>query len=154
MMSKSRQHSPRTPAERLIRSLQEAVAIQQGDSSAARVTRRLITARACVAEPAPSYRARRVARLRRRLKVSQALFAQMLNVSAETVRAWEQGKNPPSGPAARLLELVGQHPDWFLRSIAVRSSFAAATRDVQFMADVTETTREFDPTSADGLRDD
>jgi DNA-binding transcriptional regulator YiaG len=34
------------------------------------------------------------------------LFAAYLNVGKSTVAAWEQGTKRPSGPAAKLLELV------------------------------------------------
>jgi hypothetical protein len=33
-----------------------------------------------------------------------------LNVSPETVRAWEQGKKQPGGPAERLLQIAEKHP--------------------------------------------
>ncbi len=40
--------------------------------------------------------------------VSQAVFAHYLNVSADTISKWEQGKKHPSGPALKLLNLVKQ----------------------------------------------
>jgi transcriptional regulator with XRE-family HTH domain len=42
--------------------------------------------------------------------VSQAIFAQMMGVSASTVRAWEQGKREPEGAARRLLQIAELHP--------------------------------------------
>jgi DNA-binding transcriptional regulator YiaG len=36
------------------------------------------------------------------------VFAQVLNVNPETVKAWEQGKRQPDGAASRLLELASQ----------------------------------------------
>lgn len=34
------------------------------------------------------------------------MFAAFLNVGKTTVAAWEQGSKKPSGPAAKLLDLV------------------------------------------------
>jgi len=48
--------------------------------------------------------------LRRRLNVSQSAFAVLLNTSAATVRAWEQGTNKPSGAALRLLAIARRNP--------------------------------------------
>ncbi len=54
--------------------------------------------------------------MRTRLKVSQAVFAEFLGVSAATVRDWEQGKNEPSGPACRIIEEMFRDPDaWHKR---------------------------------------
>ena len=38
--------------------------------------------------------------------VTQSLFAKYFGVSARTVEAWEAGRNKPSGPSSRLLELL------------------------------------------------
>lgn len=105
---------------RIIGALREALAIERGEATAPSETRRMVTARAAVAGPAPQYSAGDVKDLRYRLELSQPIFAQLMNVSPETVRAWEQGKNPPSGPAARLLELASEHPEWLLKSVEVR----------------------------------
>lgn len=45
------------------------------------------------------------------LGVSQKLFADMLNVSIQTVHAWEQGRRKPSGSALRLLCLAQREPE-------------------------------------------
>jgi putative transcriptional regulator len=47
--------------------------------------------------------------LRRRLGVSQAVFARLLAVSAKTVQAWEQGSRP-TPMACRLLEVIDRDP--------------------------------------------
>ncbi|NNF67632.1 MAG: helix-turn-helix domain-containing protein [Gammaproteobacteria bacterium] len=49
-----------------------------------------------------------ICRLRRRLKVSQAVFAALLNVSKSTVQQWEQGKKKPGGASLKLLNLVNE----------------------------------------------
>lgn len=47
-----------------------------------------------------------IRRLRRRLALSQAVFAAYLNVGKTTVQQWEQGLKTPSGAALKLLDLV------------------------------------------------
>ena len=44
-----------------------------------------------------------------------------LNVSAETVRAWEQGKREPDGAALRLLQITEQHPEWIMETVSIRN---------------------------------
>ena len=39
------------------------------------------------------------------LRVSQSVFAGLLNVSPKTIQAWEQGVNTPSGAHLRLLQV-------------------------------------------------
>jgi len=56
--------------------------------------------------PVPRYRAPDVRRIRAKADVSQGVFAAVLNVTKGTVAAWEQGEKAPSGPAAKLLEIV------------------------------------------------
>ena len=59
--------------------------------------------------PAPSYPARKILKLREKFKVSQAVFAALLNVSASTVQKWEQGQKEPSSVANRLLQVVEEY---------------------------------------------
>ena len=59
----------------------------------------------------PRYTSRRVLAVRRKLNVSQPVFAQMLNVSKDTVCKWEQNERNPSGPSARLIEILDKHPE-------------------------------------------
>jgi putative transcriptional regulator len=54
------------------------------------------------------------------MELSQPVFAAALNVSAETIRAWEQGKREPDGPTLRLLEVAEQHPEVFLDKLRKR----------------------------------
>ena len=48
-----------------------------------------------------NYGAEEVKLLRAKLKVSQAIFAQLLAVSVDLIQAWEQGKSVPSPMARR-----------------------------------------------------
>jgi DNA-binding transcriptional regulator YiaG len=59
-----------------------------------------------------------VAAVRASVGASQAAFAALLGVSANTVRAWEQGVNPPSGMAARFLAEIRSDPEYWKRKLA------------------------------------
>jgi len=50
-----------------------------------------------------------VKNLRKRLNVSQAVFATILNVSKKTIEAWEEGINPIKGGAAVAIYLLDKH---------------------------------------------
>ncbi len=47
--------------------------------------------------------------LRKRLNVSQAVFATIMNVSKKTIEAWEEGTNPIKGGAAVAIYLLDKH---------------------------------------------
>jgi len=49
--------------------------------------------------------------VRARTRLTQAAFAERIEVPLETVRNWEQGKRAPRGPARALLKLIDQAPD-------------------------------------------
>ena len=87
-----------TVGEQIIGGLKEAIAYNRGELTGARETRVPITAAAAKVKPAPRYSGARIARLRARLALSQTVFAKALNVSAETVRSWEQEKRVPTAP--------------------------------------------------------
>lgn len=63
-----------------------------------------------LAKPAPALRARDISGIRTQLRLSQPVFASILNVPVATARSWEQGTRSPSGAALRLLELVRRCP--------------------------------------------
>jgi DNA-binding transcriptional regulator YiaG len=63
------------------------------------------------------YTPKRVQTTRRVLNVSQAVFAEFLGVSISCVRAWEQGDNPVSGAAARLMDEIRQDPEYWRRRV-------------------------------------
>ena len=107
-----------TFGKQLVESAQEAVAIERGEKEAARITRR--TAAGSQVEPPPRYLSDRIKEIRRQMALSQPVFAAALNVSPETVRAWEQGKREPDGPTLRLLEVAEQHPEVLLKKVRPR----------------------------------
>jgi putative transcriptional regulator len=59
--------------------------------------------------PIPSYSSAKVRALRSRTKLSQAVFASVLNTSLSTVRQWEIGEKKPSGPSLKLLNLLDKN---------------------------------------------
>lgn len=58
--------------------------------------------------PLPDFHGEKIKALRKKLQLSQALFAAALGVSIKTVEAWESGRNKPSGSAQRMLELLNR----------------------------------------------
>lgn len=58
--------------------------------------------------PVQEYTAEQVQVIRKKAKVSQAVFAAYLNVSKSTVQKWEQGNKKPNGPSLKLLNLVSE----------------------------------------------
>lgn len=48
--------------------------------------------------------------IRARTRLSQAVFAKLLNVSLSSVRQWEQGKRKPTGSTKVLLDLLDKSP--------------------------------------------
>lgn len=120
-------HTRRPPRRRsaveagILRGLKEAVAFERGELPGVAVTRGIVTARDAAASPAPNYTPARVRKVRRATKLSQTVFAQALNVSPETVRAWEQGKKPPSGAALRLLQITERYPEIVIATVRLEA---------------------------------
>jgi putative transcriptional regulator len=57
----------------------------------------------------PAYDPFTIVQIRKKAKVSQNLLAAYLNTSASTVQKWETGAKKPSGPAAKLLQIIEKH---------------------------------------------
>jgi putative transcriptional regulator len=60
-----------------------------------------------------------VARLRRRLRISQVAFAERYRIPLSTLRQWEQGVREPDGAARLLLRVIEAHPD-LVAAVAAR----------------------------------
>jgi putative transcriptional regulator len=88
--------------EQIKAGLEDSIACSRGELS-------LVTTEAPA--PPPKAAPRDVVRLRKRLKMSQAVFAALLNVSPKTVQSWEQGLRAPSDAALRMLQVVRKRPD-------------------------------------------
>ena len=112
--------------QQMAQSMAELESIMQGGQSPSgdgRFTVRVIEVR----EPSP-YDAGAVRRLRSRLNVSQAVFAQMMGVSQVLVRSWERGARAPSALARRLMDQVREQPERFSSGLLHRSHEATARR--------------------------
>jgi putative transcriptional regulator len=101
----------------LIESMDEHIAYMHGKGPGTSRTV-FIDSRGGVVDTPPAYDAEHIRRIRRLvLRVSQPVFAEALNVSRATVRAWEQGIRQPEGPTRRLLEIAESHPEVFREKI-------------------------------------
>ena len=118
--------------DELVEAFEQMRDIENGEPrGSVRVHRVARTARESTVAAAPEYSHLRVSRLRARLKLSQPLFAQALNVSPETVRSWEQGKRQPDGAALRLLQLTEKRPALLLSMVREKplAPYEAKRRD-------------------------
>lgn len=52
-----------------------------------------------------------VLQARHRTGLSQAQFAEVLNISKRTLQEWEQGRRQPSGAAQTLIRIAQRHPE-------------------------------------------
>ncbi len=106
--------------DELIQALQEAVAFEQGKLPDVRVDRIDITERNATVDPPPAYSPDRIRDIRKRMRMSQPVFAQVLNASPATVRAWEQGTREPDGPSRRLLQVAERNAESLVDGILRR----------------------------------
>jgi DNA-binding transcriptional regulator YiaG len=102
-----------TVGQLMIEGAREALAHKRGTLRNADVTRAKVTVRRVDVLPPQTYRERDVQRVRERLGLSQAVFANLLGASVSTVRAWERGARQPSEMARRLLELAERQAEVF-----------------------------------------
>ncbi|MEM6852828.1 MAG: helix-turn-helix domain-containing protein [Planctomycetota bacterium] len=65
-----------------------------------------------------AYDAKRVKEVREKLGVSQAILAQLLGASVNTVQSWESGKKTPGGMASRFLDEMERDPEHWLERLA------------------------------------
>lgn len=56
--------------------------------------------------------------VRKKLGMSQDIFARRFRVSASTIRNWEQGRRRPDGPARVLLQVIDKEPEAVERALA------------------------------------
>jgi len=90
----------------LIKGLKEAVAFENRKLD-------LRTTALEIPDIPPKFSKREVKEVREQLNVSQPIFAKILGVSDDTVKAWEQGANTPSGSSARLIQIAKEDPQTF-----------------------------------------
>ena len=91
-----------TAFSKLSAGLEDAIAYHRGT--------RQLTVRDVELKPPPPMGAKEVLAVRARLRVSQAAFARILNVSPRTVQAWESSARRPSDAALKLLSVAKKDP--------------------------------------------
>jgi putative transcriptional regulator len=79
----------------LVASIKEAGAIKRNELKASRVTELEL----------PD-----IKEVREKTGLTQAEFAERLNISARTLQNCEQGRRYPTGPAATLIRILDTHP--------------------------------------------
>ena len=93
-------------AEALVGSVEALAAHVRGERKLTLRTRAMT-----LPEPIEPLRPRDVAAIRRRLNVSQSVFAALLNVPKVTAISWEKGRRKHTGAALRLLDLIRKKPE-------------------------------------------
>jgi len=94
----------------LKQAMEDALAFERGQRRDLQVTRLQVP------RPPKAMSPRDIARIREKLNCSQAVFAMMLNISAKTIQAWEQGSREPSDAALKLLTIAKNHPEVLLEA--------------------------------------
>src|SRR5882724_1885297 len=90
----------------LKQSLQDAAAYEHGKEGGLRVTE--------LPPPPKPLRPSEIRAIRRSFNVSQAVFARIINVSANAVESWEQGVRHPREATLKLLTIAHKHPEVLL----------------------------------------
>ena len=100
-MAAKKEHS--ALGKELIAGLEEAVAYARGE----------IELPNRVVEVSPD----EITATRKRMRLSQEIFALTFGISTATLRDWEQGRRHPKGPAKVLLRVIDKEPDAVLRAL-------------------------------------
>lgn len=96
--------------------------IRKGLEEAIRHARGEITLKTTVVElpdEPPEIDAPTLVAIRDQSRMSQAVFARLLNVSTKTVQSWEQGVRTPSHAARRLIQIYSQSPEIVCQSVGL-----------------------------------
>ena len=83
----------------IVKGLNEAIDYENGKLTEVKVDRVHVS-------QIPSFRGDRIKMIRQKQKMTQQFFSGLLGVSTKTLESWESGRNIPSGPAQRMLELM------------------------------------------------
>ncbi len=78
----------------------------------AKLTLRTVT----LAPPVKPMSPLQVRLIRKKLNVSQPVFAAMMNIPTVTAASWERGRRKPTGAALRLLDIARRHPEVLVAS--------------------------------------
>ena len=83
--------------------LEEAIEYKKGNIKLRTTTMKI--------EKLPKYKGKQIKNIRKKLTLTQSIFARLLGVSVKTVEAWETGTNIPNGPAQRILNALKKDPN-------------------------------------------
>ena len=98
----------------LIASVREGGRIARGESTAKRVH---IYSAEKVRQMRRSFKPAQIVKMRHRLQLSQAEFADVMLIPKATLQSWEQGRRHPEGPALVLIEVMNRNPDVVINSL-------------------------------------
>lgn len=112
-MKKEPDYEKMSLADQIREGLKDSIAHARGELSLKTTT---------LAAPAPSLSKSQVAAIRRKARMSQAVFASYLNVPKKTLQSWEQGARSPKAGEARLLQLVNAAPEQFVAILTEASN--------------------------------
>lgn len=90
-------------SETLKKSIEEFTAFANGDGTNIEVRTYDVT-------KAPNFNGAEIKAVRKKLNLSRAVFADILDVSPRTVERWEVDGAKPSGSANRLIQLLDKKP--------------------------------------------
>ena len=98
---------PRRFFEELREAVTEMIEFEQGKRHDLRVS--------VVPDPPKKLSPKEIRQVRKALHASQAMFARLMNVSANTVESWEQGVRKPQAAALKLLHIAKNYPEILLK---------------------------------------
>ena len=110
-----KKNKPVTPRSRIGAQLTAALTELRDALETGRPLEEFFTVRTVEIPDPPAYNTKRVRALRKRMGVSQAVFASLLGISPQLVEHWEQGVRSPRPIACRLLDEVNRDPKGFLQ---------------------------------------
>jgi putative transcriptional regulator len=90
-------------AVQIRKGLEEAILHEKGEITLKTTTLKML-------DRPPDVGAEELVKLRLESRMSQAIFARLLNVSTRTVQSWEQGDRKPSQAALRLIQVFRHNP--------------------------------------------
>jgi putative transcriptional regulator len=99
----------RTAGERMIASAKESLAFAKGEKNA------------CVVHIPDEVD---VARIRKKINMSQSEFAEYVGLSVRTAQEWEQGRVVPSKAARALLTIIDREPEAAHRALTASAGRA------------------------------
>ena len=112
-------HDTGTFFERLEKGLKDSIAHSRGELTLKTTT---------LPAPPPPASPTEVSSLRHRLRMSQSVFAALLNVSPKLVQSWEQGERKPRRGDLRLLQVIRAHPEVIVPLIGSSRTSASTSK--------------------------